>query len=259
MSLAKLPHLIINVGVLSFYYGWGSLLWNFTRDPVKRRRRATRFTSVMCRVFLKTLYINIRTEGLEKLKALRDQSYLLVANHSSYMDILVLSSLENLVFITSVEMGNNPVLGGITRLGGCLYTDRKKPVSLPKEIERFSDTIREGFKVVLFPEGTSTDARTIKDFRVSLFQVALGAQTTVLPVCISYQSVDGRPFGDANRDTVCWYGDMDFLPHFIGLLRHRYEVLVSILDPIPFDPSLSRTELSELTRERLLTTYHRDR
>ena len=259
MNPAKLPHLITNVVVLAFYYGWGSVLWQLNRDPVKRRKNATRFTSTMCRVFLKTLSINVRVEGREKLNALHNNSYLMVANHSSYTDILVLSSLENLVFITSVEMGNNPVLGGITRLGGSLYTDRKKPVSLPKEIERFSDTIREGFKVVLFPEGTSTDARTIKDFRASLFQVAIGARTTVLPVCISYQSVDGQPFGDANRDTVCWYGDMDFVPHFIGLLRHRYEVLVTVLDPIPYDPSLSRAELCNLTRERLLTTYHQDR
>jgi len=157
------------------------------------------------------------------------------------------------------EMGNNPVLGGITRLGGSLYTDRKKPVSLLGEIERFSATIRDGFKVVLFPEGTSTNGETIKEFRASLFQVAIGAQCQVLPVCISYQSVDGQPFGDANRDTVCWYGDMDFVPHFIGLLRHRITARISILDPIPYDPNISRAELSQKTRGLLLKTYHRDR
>lgn len=259
MRLAKLPHLIINVAVLTAYYLWGSVLWSITPDPVKRRRRNTRFTSTMCRVFLKTLFLDITVEGGEKLKELRKQSYLMVANHSSYTDIILLSSLENLVFITSVEMGNNPVLGGITRLGGSLYTDRKKPVSLLAEIERFSATIREGFKVVLFPEGTSTNGETIKDFRASLFQVAIGAQCMVLPVCISYQSVDGQPFGDANRDTVCWYGDMDFVPHFIGLLRHRITARISILDPIPYDPKLSRAELSQKTRELLLKTYHIDR
>jgi 1-acyl-sn-glycerol-3-phosphate acyltransferase len=259
MRLAKLPHLIVNTAVLATYFGVGFVLQWITRDPIKRRRRAIRFTSTMCRVFLKTLNIEIEVEGREKLQALHKSSYLLVSNHSSYTDILVLSSLENLVFITSVEMGNNPVLGDITRLGGCLYTDRKKPVSLPKEIQRFSATISEGFKVVLFPEGTSTDARSIKDFRASLFQVAIGARATILPVCISYQSVDGQPFGDNNRDTICWYGDMDFVPHFIGLLNHQIGVRVTILDPIPFDPNLSRAELSDRTREALLKTYHIDR
>jgi len=259
MSLAKLPHLIINVAVLTAYYAWGSVLWTITRDPIKRRHRNIRFTSTMCRVFLKTLFLDITVEGAHKLKELKKQSYLMVANHSSYTDIILLSALENLVFITSVEMGNNPVLGGITRLGGSLYTDRKKPVSLLGEIERFSATIRDGFKVVLFPEGTSTNGETIKEFRASLFQVAIGAQCQVLPVCISYQSVDGQPFGDANRDTVCWYGDMDFVPHFIGLLRHRITARISILDPIPYDPNISRAELSQKTRGLLLKTYHRDR
>lgn len=259
MRLAKLPHLIVNVSVLATYFGVGSLIQWFTRDPIKARHRATRFTSTMCRVFLKTLNIKVSVEGAEKLAKMRKDSYLMVANHSSYTDILVLSSMENLVFITSVEMGSNPVLGDITRLGGSLYTDRKKPVSLPKEIERFSDTIRKGFKVVLFPEGTSTDGRSLKDFRASLFQVAIGAQATILPVCISYQSVDGQPFGDANRDTICWYGDMDFVPHFIGLLNHQIEARVTVLDPIPFDPNTSRAELSERTRDLLLTTYHIDR
>lgn len=256
MRISKIPSLLLNLLVLGFYYAWASVLWSISKNPLRRRKRGIRFTSVMCRIFLKTLHINVTTEGLEKLRALKNTQYLLVSNHVSYTDILVLSSLENLVFITSVEMGNNRILGGITRVGGCLYTERRKPVSLPKEIQRFAHTIKEGFKVVLFPEGTSTDGRTVKDFRSSLFQVALSAKADILPVCIKYTSIDGKAMDDSNRDTVCWYGDMEFAPHLINLLGHRIEVRVSVLDPITYDEKQSRAELSEHTRQLLLDTFH---
>lgn len=258
MRLSKIPHLIINLAVLLVYYAWASVLWKISRDPIIRRRRGIRFTSTMCRVYRKTLNLNVKTEGLEKLHALKDKNYLMVANHVSYTDILILSSLENLVFITSVEMGNNKILGGITRVGGCLYTERRKPVSLPREIQRFADTITQGFKVVLFPEGTSTDGKTVREFRSSLFQVAIGAQATILPVCIHYQFIDGKPLSDKNRDIACWYGDMEFVPHFLGILGRRFEILVSFLDPIPYNPSTSRAELADTVRQQLLNTYHRD-
>lgn len=259
MRISTLPHLIINVSVLLAYYVWAWVLNACTRNPVRRRQRAIRYTSTMCRVYMKTLGFEVSTKGWENIEALKDKPCLVVANHVSYTDILVLSSLQPLVFITSVEMGNNPILGRITRVGGCLYTDRKKPVALHQEIQRFADTINEGFKVVLFPEGTSTDGKTVRDFRSSLFQVAVAAQTTIQPVCIRYLTIDGKPMDDGNRDIVCWYGEMEFVPHFLKLLKRRVEVEVTFLPPIPYNPELKRSQLSDQTRELILNTYHQDK
>jgi 1-acyl-sn-glycerol-3-phosphate acyltransferase len=189
---------------------------------------------------------------------LKDKNYLAIANHVSYTDIIMLASLENFVFITSVEMGKNIFLGSITRLGGCLFTDRKKFVSLPKEIEKFADTIKEGFKVMLFPEGTSTNGDTVKEFRKSLFQVAFLADCPVLPICVRYKTLDGKPIDVSNRDLVYWYGDMEFAPHFMNLLGRTLEAEIDILDPIYSLSNKTRQTLSNDVYTQICTCYHRD-
>ncbi len=256
MKLKNLPQLIVVFITFLAYHGWAWLLYRFCRNRKRWRRRAINYTSTMSRIISKQLNFHVTLNGGEYLKQMRDQSYLLVANHCSYMDILLLSWQQPASFITSVEMGNTPFLGSITRVGGSLYTERDKPVSLPQEIKRFAEAIKEGFKVVLFPEGTSTDGVTIKDFRSSLFQVAVEAQCPILPVCIKYTHIDGKPFGRDNHKLVCWYGDMDFMPHFLGMIGHRFDVEINVLPPIEYNPLKTRAELSQQVREQLLEIYH---
>lgn len=227
-----------------------------TPDPILRRQRYVANTSRISKKFIKAFRISLTVKNRERLQAMQDQAYLLVANHTSYTDIIVLASLERLSFITSVEMGNNYFLGPVTRMGGSLFTDRKRPVSLKKEIDNFSDAIRQGFKVVLFPEGTSTDGRTVKDFRKSLFQVAVSAGCPILPVCIKYKTLDGKAIDDSNRDLVYWYGDMDFAPHFMKLLNRRIEVEIEILESIVQIEGKTRAELSDAAFEQIHTCFH---
>ena len=227
------------------------------RDPIKRRQYFIRNTTRIGSRFIKAFNITLKVVNQEKLREFHNTPYLLVSNHLSYTDIILLSSLENLVFITSVEMGNNPFLGAITRFGGCLYTDRKKPVSLKTEIQKFSDTITEGFKVVLFAEGTSTNGDTVKDFRSSLFQVSILAKCPIVPLCIKYKAIDNEPFSPKNRDLICWYGDMDFAPHFMKLLGRKIEVEISVLDPVYGFDSKTRAELSEGVLTQIRSCYHK--
>jgi len=252
-ALFILRHIIL-VGDY-FFRAW--ILNLIHRNPVSRRKALIKNVSRSGKNFCKSLQIKLNVHNPELLHELRNQPYLMVSNHISYTDILALAALEEMVFITSVEMGNNPFLGAITRLGGCLYTNRKNPISLKDEIQRFSDTISEGFKVLLFPEGTSTNGSTIMDFRRSLFQIALNINCPILPVCIKYTKIDGKPVTDSNRDLVAWYGDMTFAPHFLKLLNHKIEADITFLDPIAQTGSKTRTELSESVLARLRECYHK--
>jgi 1-acyl-sn-glycerol-3-phosphate acyltransferase len=141
-------------------------------------------------------------------------------------------------------------------LGGSLFTNRQKHTSLPAEIAKFAHTISQGFDVVLFPEGTSTNGETIRDFRKSLFQTSLIAQKPILPICIHYRSLDGKPIDATNRDTVCWYGEMTFVPHYWELLRHHVQAEITILDVIPYTPEQNRQVLSDDVRTKLLRVFH---
>lgn len=241
---------------LTSFFNRAWLIKFTTPDPVLRRKRFARNTSYIGGKLLKPFGLHVTVTNPDKLPLLHSQNHLIVANHVSYTDILVLSSLHPFVFITSQEMAANPILGDITRLGGSLYTDRKKHTSLPQEIQNFATALSQGFDVVLFPEGTSTDGRTIRDFRKSLFQTSLIAQKPILPICIRYRSIDGAPLDDSNRDLVCWYGDMTFLPHYNRLIHHQIQVEVTILDEIPYSPRQTRGELSDSIHAQLSQVYH---
>lgn len=226
-----------------------------TRDPVKRRQR---FIENSCRIakrYLRAFQLSTTVFNPERLALMKDKSYLVVANHVSYIDIMVLSSLHPFVFITSVEMGANPFLGDITRLGGSLYTNRKTVVSLRGEIDKFAEAIKQGFNVLLFPEGTSTDGTDIRPFRSSLFETAIKAEADILPICINYTRIDGEPRSAANRDLVCWYGDMTFGPHFMRLLGHSIEAEIHILEPITCGTQQRRQDLADETYKRLREVY----
>lgn len=252
---AILHHSILLVSF--FWVGWW--IWLTTKDPVLRRKRQARHTNRHCKELLKAFGITLKVNHPERLEALRDTAYLLVSNHVSYTDIVALASIEELVFITSVEMGRIPFLGSVTRLGGSLYTNRKKPVSLKKEIQNFSDAISLGFKVVLFPEGTSTDGSTVREFKRSLFQIALNANCPILPVCIKYETIDGKEINEKNRDLVCWYGDMEFAPHFWKLLGRKIEGEITILESVVQDKEKTRAELSEAVYRQIHDCYHDSR
>jgi 1-acyl-sn-glycerol-3-phosphate acyltransferase len=226
-----------------------------TPNHVLRRKRFAANTSYIGRKLLKPFGLHVRITNPELLPVLSRQNHLIVANHVSYTDIIVLSSLHPFVFITSQEMAANAVLGDITRLGGSLFTDRKKHTTLPQEIRNFADALQQGLDVVLFPEGTSTDGRKIYDFRKSLFQTSISAQKPILPIFIRYRSIDGKPMDDSNRDLVCWYGEMFFLPHYNEIIRHRIEVEVTILAEIPYSTAQNRGELSETVHSLLSQAF----
>lgn len=241
--------------VLNFFAG-ALLITLGTRDPIRKRQRLTANTTRIGKKFLKAFQLNVKVMHSERLEQLRQTSYLAVCNHVSYTDIILLASLENFVFITSVEMGNNPFLGSITRNGGCLFTNRKKYVSLPKEIEKFAATLDQGFKVMLFPEGTSTNGDTVKEFRSSLFQTVKLARCPVLPFCIKYKTLDGKAISLENRDLLYWYGDMDFAPHFMKLIGCPIEAEIDVLDLIPYQEEKTRQELSEEVYGKIHSRFH---
>lgn len=238
-----------------FVRGW--IIRCLTKDPVKQRNLLAKNTSYISRRLLGPFGIKVKVKHPENLRILKQDNHLVIANHVSYTDILVLSSCYPLVFITSLEMAANPVLGDITRLGGSLFTNRKKYTSLPQEIDNFAQALKTGFNIVLFPEGTSTNGETLREFRKSLFQTSIIAQKPILPICVKYTLLDGNKIEtQAQRDIVCWYGDMTFVPHFWKLINHTVEVEVNVLNPIPFDEKIKRQQLCDDVYSQLADVFH---
>lgn len=216
----------------------------FARDPLRLRAFFLRQVHRRARQMARAIDLELVVEGRENMKP--GHNYLMVGNHLSYLDAVIVASLAPVAFVTSMEMRAVPVLGLITELGGCLYVDRKSKTNIHNEISGMVEALRQGFHVVIFPEATSTNGSKVLGFKRPLFAAALHARKNVLPIVIQYEELDGAPVTAANRDALCWYGDMGFGPHFLKLTSHRsLKVRLKILPEIPVTEATERDRLME--------------
>jgi 1-acyl-sn-glycerol-3-phosphate acyltransferase len=215
--------------------------------------------ALFARLILRALGIRVRyrKQGHRPLPA---GSCLVVANHVSYVDILVIAALRPSVFVTSVELKHSFPLGMLARLGGSLFVERRNPAGLKREIRDIGSVLQEGQSVVLFPEGTTSDGATVRPFRNSLFTAAILSRRPVLPLCLRYLRVNGRRVDEKVRDSVYYYGHTTFLEHVPRLLRLRsLHVECIALDPVPSDNERSRKDLAARCRDSIVAAYHAKR
>jgi 1-acyl-sn-glycerol-3-phosphate acyltransferase len=135
---------------------------------------------------------------------------LLVANHLSYLDILIFGTIVPCFFVAKAEIARWPFFGWMSRTGGTIYierTSRASALAVTKEIGRRLDL---PVMVLFFPEGTSTDGSQLLRFRSRLFTPAVEAQAPVTAASVRYVPDDGTP-----ERELCWFGDAPFLPHLL--------------------------------------------
>jgi 1-acyl-sn-glycerol-3-phosphate acyltransferase len=196
--------------------------------PYLTRKILTRIVSTSSWILLLILNIKVEFEAVKD-----DQNYLIVSNHLSYLDVLILASKYPSCFVTSKEVKNTFFLGQISSLAGCLFVDRKDKRHLKDEISELREALSNGLNVTVFPEATSTNGDEVLRFRRPLFESSLATGIAILPLTINYLSISGKPVTTLNRDKVCWYGDMDFFPHFLELLNEKkIQVKVSVGEPM---------------------------
>lgn len=192
--------------VLPFLVG-GYTIHFFTKDPDLRRRRfsrhATWWNSKMCWLFgIKILVKNPLPPN---------QKGLLVGNHLGFIDILVSSAIQPNLFVTSTEMRETPFLGLLTEMGGCLYVERRSRSQILNELGEIASFLQKGFRVILYPEATSTNGEGVLPFKRTLLTAAAKAGVPILPYVFNFREINGEPgFPMKYRDSVCWYGDIPF-------------------------------------------------
>lgn len=133
---------------------------------------------------------------------------LVVANHLSYLDILILSAAMPCFFVAKVEIGGWPFFGKSARIGGTIFVDRTSLASAMSVAEQMSERLKLPIPVLLFPEGTSTDGSQLLRFHSRLIDPATSAGAPITAAAVRYV-IDG---GIAERE-LCWFGDALFLPH----------------------------------------------
>jgi lyso-ornithine lipid O-acyltransferase len=183
----------------------------------RRRSLLIKNLSRVSRFMLNLLGVRVHVKHHERLRE-NTTARLVVANHLSYIDILVIAAVAPSVFITSVELGSTLVLGILARMGGSIFIERRRAPHLRREIPIIVRILQSGVPVTLFPEGTTSNGNSVQPFKNSFFQASILARTDILPLCLRYTGVNGEPLKASNRDLVFYYGDASFGQHFPRLL-----------------------------------------
>lgn len=218
-----------------------------------------RLLSITTRFICNVLCIQVTKNGGEIIK--KNQNYLVVGNHLSYMDIFILSSVFPVSFITSVEMKETFGLGLLVKMSGCVFVERRKerrdPNDRLKELKDIEYSLKNGINVVLYAEATTGNGEAVLPFRKPMFQAALNLNTPILTNVLNYKKIDGKALNYSNKDDIFWYDDMTLLGHFLKVLTFkRIEVEINFLEVLQ---TKEFKELDDITNRcyKSVSTHYR--
>jgi 1-acyl-sn-glycerol-3-phosphate acyltransferase len=243
-------------------------------------RAARRFPHWYHRQVCRLIGVRLAIEGA----VAKDKPVLLIANHTSWLDIPVLSAvaplsfiakkdvtrwpfvstlawLQRSVFVAKREVASWPLIGNAAKVQKVVFVDRMRRQQTPETNKEIAQRLAEGHPVVLFAEGTSSDGNRVLPFRSALIgavetacaEAGLG-EVALQPMSICYTAQQGLPMARNDQPVVAWYGDLDFFPHFADFIRRGVvTVNVSFGDAVTctadHDRKLLAKELETAVRE----------
>ena len=191
------------------------------------------------RHILKLLRVNVSYIGLPPAKGL------LVSNHLSYLDVLLLASAQPTVFVAKSEVRSWPLIGWMTRCAGTLFINRQRKSDVANLTPAFDPVVNQGITLALFPEGTSTRGDKVLPFFSSLLEPAVANQWPVAAAWIGYKLKNGSV-----SDEVCYWRDMTFFPHFLNFLS-KESIQATVVYAEPVQPGIDRKRLARKLHARV--------
>lgn len=128
--------------------------------------------------------IELEIEGLDKIK--ENENYIIMSNHTSYLDVPILLSAypKNIYFIAKRELLRIPFFGWMMWLLGMIFIDRSNPKRSIRSMKIAALKLKTGKNVLVFPEGTFDESKKLLPFKKGTFHIAVKAKMSILPVAI---------------------------------------------------------------------------
>jgi 1-acyl-sn-glycerol-3-phosphate acyltransferase len=216
----------------------------------RRRTFPHRYHKFLCKLF----GIRVTVIGTP----VQDKGVLMIGNHTSYFDILVLSSAAQVSFVAKSEVKTWPFFSTLARLQQTVFVERSRRSQTGEARDQIRDRVLQGDALVLFPEGTSSDGNCVLPFKSALMGAAEATIGTdaegrpihvpVQPVSVAYVGLYGMPMGRETRPLFAWYGDMDLVPHLIEAVKTGpIDVVVEFHEPLTIDQVGGRKKLAAVT------------
>jgi lyso-ornithine lipid O-acyltransferase len=178
---------------------------------------------------------------------------LVVSNHLSYLDVLAYASIAPCAFVAKREVRRWPVFGTFATMAGTIYVDRERHATNGGAARLMEEALAAGLRVVLFPEGTSSDGRTALRFHSGFFEPAIRADAMVTAAAIGYAS------STAEEATIAYHGDDVFGPHLmrtVGLRQLKARVAFATARRYPDRKEAARMTQAEVERLRSVVARH---
>jgi 1-acyl-sn-glycerol-3-phosphate acyltransferase len=162
---------------------------------------------------------------------------LYISNHISWLDIFVFGAVLRGSFVARGDLEGWPIFGYLSTLQQTVFVDRDNRVRSGRQLDQLTERLLEDDRLILFPEGTSTDGTKVLPFKSSLFAVAErwpgDDPLLIQPMSIRYKTINGMPLTRHYRPFIGWYGDMDLAPHFWDFLQlGRIGVEIEFHEPV---------------------------
>lgn len=215
-------------------------------------KAARRFPHWYHRRVCRLLGIRLRIEG----RLVTDAPVLVVANHTSWLDIPVISAVAPVSFVAKKEVAGWPFVSWLARLQRTVFVDRTRRTSVGETAGEMVGRLERGDAIVLFAEGTSSDGNRVLPFKTSLLAAAKPSAGTgvsdspakVQTLALVYTHVHGVPLGRSDRSLTGWYGDMEMAGHAWQLLAAGpIDVSIRLGEPVPLDSFASRKDLARFS------------
>ncbi|WP_267395828.1 lysophospholipid acyltransferase family protein [Sphingomonas sp. GC_Shp_1] len=159
----------------------------------------------------------------------RRRDVVFVANHLSWIDILLIAGATGSTFVAKSELAKAPLVGWLCTLNNTLFVSREDRLQVASQIGRLRDALADGWAITIFPEGTTGDGKTLLPFKSALLAVLEPPPPGVLiqPLRIDY---------GAATDDLAWVGDEPGQHHAARVLRRRGSFVATLAFLEPFDP-----------------------
>jgi 1-acyl-sn-glycerol-3-phosphate acyltransferase len=168
---------------------------------------------------------------------------LLVSNHISWLDIIVIGQYLPAYFVAKSDILSWPVIGYLSTQGGTIFIRRGDKKHIKATAEKMVWVLKQNSNIIAFPEGTTTQGDEVLGFHASLFQPALLTKSAIQPIALQYQG--------AAKEHAPFIGDDDFVPHLIRMLTlDKIEVRLCFL-PVICSSGKNRYAVSLETRDMI--------
>jgi 1-acyl-sn-glycerol-3-phosphate acyltransferase len=193
---------------------------------------------------LRILRIKITLTG-EVLKFLSKDTYLIVSNHISWLDIPVIFSLKPITFVSASDVKTWPIIGVLAKISGAIFVDRNRKSSLVEVIQAMNHHFKnEKQSICIFPEGITSNGYQVLPFKSNLFQSAFESNKLLLPLSIKYKE------NNVLTNRTSFHGSTTLFQSFKRVAKSNLiEVVVDIGHPVK--PTQSRKDLSLKIQEAI--------